>query len=252
MSFLKRGLWPRPAPRPSEKRGELGDTPRPPAEEGFAPSALPVVGRPFDRHASAGAPRNSRHNVSELAKKKLTTSPLPRVRYDPERDPQWPSFAELRAQEEEASEATTTLGRSVVLVTGVVVLLAVAMFVWKSPLPPSFAAHLDQFDVDHHSEVAETFVDMVPGDAVVSAQASFVPHLSQRYDIFEFPRITPRSTYVLIDDKRYVPGYDAPAYETCRAKLPSFGFALVRAEDGIELWERTVEDAGRLGSEGCG
>lgn len=135
---------------------------------------------------------------------------------------------------------------------GVAAVLGLVMFAWKSPLPPSFAANTDQFTVNHHSDVAETFVDMVPGDAIVSAQASFVPHLSQRYDVFEFPRITPHSTYVLIDDKRYIPGYDAPAYSTCRAKLPSFGFTMTREEDGIQLWERSAEDAGRLGSEGCG
>lgn len=142
--------------------------------------------------------------------------------------------------------------RSIFLVSGVVAVMAIGMFVWKSPLPPSFATHLDQFDVDHHSEVAETFVDMVPGDAVVSAQASFVPHLSQRHDIFEFQRITPRATYVLVDDNRYVPGYDWPAYNDCRAKLPAFGFALVREEDGIQLWQRSAEDAARFGSDGCG
>jgi len=135
---------------------------------------------------------------------------------------------------------------------GLAVVLGVVMFAWKSPLPPSFAANMNQFTVDHHSDVAETFVDMAPGDAIVSAQASFVPHLSQRHDIFEFPRITPRATYVLVDDKRYVPGYDWPAYNDCRAKLPAFGFTLVREEEGIQLWQRSAEDARRLGSEGCG
>jgi uncharacterized membrane protein len=141
-------------------------------------------------------------------------------------------------------ETTAFLGVGVAAV-------AVAMFVWKSPLPPSFSTHLDQFDVDHHSEVAQSFVDAIPSDVVVSAQASFVPHLSERHDIFEFP-IVGRATYVLIDDKRYVPGYDQPAFNGCRLKLPSFGFAMTRSEDGIELWQRSDDDAARLGSDGCG
>ncbi len=133
----------------------------------------------------------------------------------------------------------------------IAVVLAVALFAWKSPLPPSFAANSDQFTIDHHSDVARSFVEMVPGDAVVSAQAGFVPHLSERYDIFEFPRIS-KATYLLVDDNRGVPGYDQPAYASCRALIPSFGFTLVREEDGIQLWERSANDAARLGSAGCG
>ena len=134
---------------------------------------------------------------------------------------------------------------------GVAVFLAVALFAWKSPLPPSFAANSDQFTIDHHSDVARSFVDMVPGDAIVSAQANFVPHLSERYDIFEFPRIS-KATYLLVDDKRGVPGYDQPAYASCRALIPSFGFHLVRQEDGIQLWQRSADDAATYGSAGCG
>jgi uncharacterized membrane protein len=134
---------------------------------------------------------------------------------------------------------------------GVAVVLAVALFAWKSPLPPSFAANMDEFTIDHHSDVARSFVDMVPGDAIVSAQAGFVPHLSERYDIFEFPRIS-KATYLLVDDNRGVPGYDWPAYNSCRALIPSFGFHLVREEDGIQLWQRSAADAATYGSAGCG
>jgi uncharacterized membrane protein len=139
-----------------------------------------------------------------------------------------------------------------VFAVGIVVAMASVMFAWKSPLPPSFAADWDRFEVDHHADVAASFVDMVPSDAVVSAQANFVPHLSQRRDIYEFPRITGRATYVLVDDRGAVPGYDWPAYNDCRAKIPLFGFALVREEDGIQLWQRSAEEAARYGSDGCG
>jgi uncharacterized membrane protein len=221
---------------PRLEKGEPGDTPAPPAEEGFAPSALPFVGRLTDlwrtrreeartvTGKSGGAEDTENSGVTEFAARMPSPPPLSRF----------------------AGE-----GRFVWGVAGLVAVLAIAMFAWKSPLPPSFAVHRDRFDVDHHSDVAETFVNMVPGDAIVSAQANFVPHLSERHDIFEFPLITPRATFVLVDDKRDVPGYDLPDYVTCRSRLPEFGFALVRAEDGIELWERSAEDAGRLGSEGC-
>ncbi len=133
----------------------------------------------------------------------------------------------------------------------IAVVLAVALFAWKSPLPPSFAANSGQFTIGHHSDVARSFVDMVPGDAIVSAQAGFVPHLSERYDIFEFPRIS-TATYLLVDDNRGVPGYEQPAYASCRALITSFGFHLVRQEDGIQLWERSADVAATSGSGGCG
>ena len=143
-------------------------------------------------------------------------------------------------------------GRSVVAVAGLVALAAIVLFAWKSPLPPSFAADASRYEVDHHSDVAQTFVDQVPDGVVASAQATYVPHLSERHNIYEFPRVED-STYLIIDSKRDVPGYDAPAYEDCKAALSSIGFRVVREEDGISLYERSVDDAARLnGGVHCG
>jgi len=143
-------------------------------------------------------------------------------------------------------------GRPVVIAAGVAAVAAIGLFAWKSPLPPSFAADASRYEIDHHADVAQSFVDQVPGGIVISAQATYVPHLSERFDVYEFPRIE-NSTYVIIDDKRDVPGYDQPGYQACRESIAAIGFRLERAEDGIEMYTRSAEDAARLnGGESCG
>ncbi len=122
----------------------------------------------------------------------------------------------------------------------VILACAVAVFAWKSPLPPSFAAETGRFQVDSHARLARSFVDMVPDDVPVSAQAAYVPHLSQRRDIFEFPRVED-AAWVLLDEKRPVPSYDAPRFDGCLRELPSLGFQIIRREDGITLWRRTAQ-----------
>jgi hypothetical protein len=118
-----------------------------------------------------------------------------------------------------------------------VLLSAVAVFAWKSPLPPSFAAEAGQFEIDSHSRLAGSFVDMVPNGVPVSAQATYVPHLSQREDIYEFPRVGD-AEWVVLDEKRPVPGYDLPGFDACLAELPALGFEIARQEDGITLWHK--------------
>lgn len=139
-----------------------------------------------------------------------------------------------------AGQRWTILGGS-----GVLVLLAAGLFAAKSPLPPSFAADASRFEVDHHADVAQSFVDGVPGGVVVSAQANFVPHLSQRMNIYEYPRIED-STVLLIDDEREIPGHDRPGLGECRATIGEIGFRLVREEDGISMYERSADDAARI------
>ncbi len=112
------------------------------------------------------------------------------------------------------------------------------VFAFESPLPPSFAAEGDRFDVDHHASVASSFVKEIPEDAIVSAQSAFVPHLAEREDIFTFPRVLD-AQYVLIDHFGPKPLDDLDAgYDVCLAALPQLGFDRVREEDGIELWEK--------------
>lgn len=116
--------------------------------------------------------------------------------------------------------------------------VSVVVFAVYSPLPPSFSADHGRFDVDHHADVSQSFVEMVPAGAIVSAQSPFVPHLARRREIFVFPRVL-TAAYVLIDDYGPKPQEDLEAgYDICRAALPRLGFDLVREEDGIQLWRK--------------
>jgi uncharacterized membrane protein len=119
---------------------------------------------------------------------------------------------------------------------------ALAIFVVGSPLPPSFGTYFDRFWVDEHSQVAQSFVHEVPEGVRVSAQATFVPHLARRRDIYEFPRVV-NATYVLLDDKRRVPYYDTPGFGACESELAGLGFELVREGDGIRMYRRATDDS---------
>ncbi|HSP55255.1 MAG TPA: DUF2079 domain-containing protein [Dehalococcoidia bacterium] len=130
-------------------------------------------------------------------------------------------------------------------------LTSAALFVWLSPLPPSFTTVLDHFHVDRHAAIAGEVLETIPGDAAVSAQANFVPHLSERTNIFEFPRIE-QATFVILDGNRDVPEYDVAEFQRCSDALPDLGFSLHAAEDGIELWTRSPDDARRFGGLDCG
>ncbi len=124
---------------------------------------------------------------------------------------------------------------------------ALAIFVVGSPLPPSLGTYFDRFWVDEHSRAAQSFVDEVPEGVRISAQATFVPHLARRRDIYEFPRVV-NATYVLLDDERRVPYYDAPGFGACESELPGLGFDLVREDHGIRMYRRGTDDSPGAGS----
>jgi hypothetical protein len=114
-----------------------------------------------------------------------------------------------------------------------------ALFVALSPLPPSVSAEWGRFDVDDHASVAQSFIGEIPDDAAVSAQSPFVPHLAERKNIYQFPRVLD-AEFVLLDEYGPIPGEDlAAGYNACLGYLPRLGFDQVRTEDGISLWRKT-------------
>ncbi len=120
----------------------------------------------------------------------------------------------------------------------VIVGVPALLLLLRSPLPPSFAADLERFDVDHHAAVARGFVREVPSDAIVSAQSPFVPHLSERRHVYQFPRVL-NAEVVLLDEAGPIPVDDlAAGYADCLAALPRLGFDEVRYDDGISLWRK--------------
>jgi len=127
--------------------------------------------------------------------------------------------------------------RLVLIATALVAPLA--LFAWRSPLPPSFEAEMARFEVGDHARLAQSFVDDIPPHASVSAQSTFVPHLSARAQLFQFPRLA-ESFYVLLDENGPVPTEDRNAgFDDCKRALPALGYEVIRAEDGITLWHRT-------------
>jgi hypothetical protein len=111
------------------------------------------------------------------------------------------------------------------------------IFVFRSPLPPSFAADSGRFEMTAHDDLARQVLAMIPANVPVSAQAAYVPHLAGRHEVFEFPQVG-NSDWVLLDDKSFTPVFDQPAFGRCLAALPGAGYAVAFEQDGITLWHR--------------
>lgn len=118
------------------------------------------------------------------------------------------------------------------------VLIPGALLAFQSPLPPSFATELDRFEIDHHAAVARGFIRDIPEDAIVSAQSPFVPHISDRRHVYQFPRVL-NAEIVLLDAAGSIPAQDlAAGFWDCVAALPRLGFDEMRRDDGISLWRK--------------
>jgi hypothetical protein len=129
-------------------------------------------------------------------------------------------------------------------------LAAAVAFAGFSPLPPSLLADNGRFDIDAHARLARSFIEDIPADAAVSAQAPLVPHLSGRRLVFDFPHIE-EAEYILVDRYRTGPVMDRDADQgECLAALPALGFRVVREEGLVALWRR--EGGGPGASEACG
>jgi hypothetical protein len=140
-------------------------------------------------------------------------------------------------------------GNPATAASALAMIAALVLFAWKSPAPPSFATEWDRFELGDHATTARSFVDMVPGGVKVSAQSNYLPHLTHREHLYEFPRVLD-AEYVLLDRERPIPGYSVPGFEDCIAILPRLGFERARDEDGITLWQRPPEKA-REAPPGC-
>ncbi len=128
-------------------------------------------------------------------------------------------------------------GRASAVGGGLLLACSISLFMAASPLPPSPVGDYARFNVDRHSQIAENFASMIPHHVPVSVQATYVPRLTQRRDIYEFPRVL-NAGWVLVDENREVPAYDLAGFDECVEDLPSLGFTVVREADGITLWHR--------------
>ena len=75
-------------------------------------------------------------------------------------------------------------------------------FLAPGPLAQRFDPR--RYTLDAHAAVGDALVSRIPNDAVVVAQAGLVPHLSERFGIYEFPAILDycQTEYLIADTTR--------------------------------------------------
>jgi uncharacterized membrane protein len=118
------------------------------------------------------------------------------------------------------------------------VVSAAVLYVWLSPLPPSFGSEMERFDLDSQTRLSSSFVRQIPKNAKVSAQSPFVPHLSSHEYLYQFPRVL-NAEYVLLDTAAPIPSRDLQdGYAACLNALPRLGFDVIRQEGTLVLWQK--------------
>ncbi len=105
--------------------------------------------------------------------------------------------------------------------------------------------------VSQHSQLGQSIAQSVPRNASVSAQSTLVPHLSERYRIYQFPFQDDQSDYVFLDvttgDYYPFPGASEYVGEVQRL-LASCQFSVVTAQDGYLLLHRHASVAATAGT----
>ncbi|HET9109284.1 MAG TPA: DUF2079 domain-containing protein [Ktedonobacterales bacterium] len=94
--------------------------------------------------------------------------------------------------------------------------------------------------VSAHTELANTFVAMIPPNASVSGQSDLLPHLSNRRYVYLFPYGMLQADYVLLDVTGNIyPQTDRLAYaQQAQALLTNPDYHVVAAQDGYLLLKR--------------
>lgn len=107
--------------------------------------------------------------------------------------------------------------------------------------------HISSYLVSPHARVAHAMVKRVPGDAVVSAEQFFLPHLYNRKRIYVFPVLKPDVDYILIDrnhplktgwDETYLDFRRRPEYYYRLIDNDPDRWTLVAEADGVQLFAR--------------
>ncbi len=111
-----------------------------------------------------------------------------------------------------------------------------------SPLAADFKIPL----VTAHERLGERFFDQIPAGAAVSAQSRLVPHLSQREQIYMFPRIED-AEYVLFDvTADSWPIHPNDEWRLFQSLMGDGGFGILDAEDGYIVLRRGLSSADEL------
>ena len=110
-----------------------------------------------------------------------------------------------------------------------------------SPFPPGWRFHLaDYYQVSNHESALARTLELIPSEAVVSAQSSLFPHLSRRPVIYLYPTLAD-AEYVALDlnystDK--APIDEHVFYPTLEGLLADPAFQVAAFNDGALLLRR--------------
>lgn len=89
-----------------------------------------------------------------------------------------------------------------------------------------------------HTAVVDRALRLIPAGVAVSAQSGLAAHVSQRRDIYEFPRLE-NAEWVALDARGWRSSQaDAAGYAGVRDQLPRLGFCRVFSEDGVSIYQR--------------
>ncbi|MHB8575251.1 MAG: DUF2079 domain-containing protein [Dehalococcoidia bacterium] len=81
----------------------------------------------------------------------------------------------------------------------------------------------------------KSVLPLIPADAPLSAQTGLAPHLSQRRDQWEFPRIV-TAQYVVLEEGGMVSGQGRDEYGAKVAELPALGFVEIAHAGSIRVF----------------
>src|SRR5260370_34977481 len=104
--------------------------------------------------------------------------------------------------------------------------------------------------VTAHDRLASQFEAMIPTTASVSAQATVVPHVSERRSIYLFPSGDTPADYIYLDVTNYTSPFDSSPYNSpqyiseVKKVLLSGNYGVVAAQDGYLLLKRGLPAPG--------
>lgn len=108
------------------------------------------------------------------------------------------------------------------------------------------AAGFEMPFVTAHERLAARFFSLIPASAAVSAQSRLVPHLSQREEVYMFPRVED-ADYVLFDvTADSWPIHPNDQWELYQSLVKEQDFGVLAAEDGYILLRRGLSGADEL------
>jgi len=132
---------------------------------------------------------------------------------------------------------------SLVLLMGFVLFAVVREDYSYGALP--FSRGFQWPQVTAHDTLAQSFIDMIPASASVSAQSSLVPHLSERATVYLFPYGDEIADYIFLDITSVTYPFESNQYLSEVKKVVLNGnYGVVEAHDGYLLLKKGLPAPG--------